>query len=68
MTFNYNAGKKFQYNVQTTVLSKLCLGVRVGISVRLSFSVVPPSLQNSSGLIHPFPKDFQEAEDDSPIV
>ena len=68
MTFNYNPGKMFQYNVQTTVLSRLCLGVRVGIPVRLSFSVVPPSPQNSSGLVYPFPKDFQEAEDDSPIV
>ena len=51
MTFNYNPCNKFQYNVQTTVLSKLCLGVRVGIKVWLYFSVVPPSLQNSSGLV-----------------
>ena len=68
MTFNYNPDNMFYYPVQTTVLTKMCLGVKLNVPVQLAFSIRPPSPQNTSGVVFPFPKDFQDAQEEEEVV
>ena len=68
VTFNYNPDNMFYYPVQTTVLTKMRLGVKLNVPVQLAFSIRPPSPQNTSGVVFPFPKDFQDAQDDEDVV
>ena len=58
MTFCWNPQQVFHREVKVTVLRSLFPGVVMDSSVRVTFSIRPPTSRNVSGAVFPFPSSF----------